>query len=811
MLSCYTVLDFTDERGELGPMLLGDLGADVIRVETPEGSSARRASPYHAKHGARAEGDGLESLQFIAFNRNKRSLCLNPDDPEDRNTLLKLIARADFIIESDRLMEAWFGLSRDLVKEINPLLVHVRLSAFGQDGPHSGLLASDLVIAAMGGPMSLQGRAGRPPIKLTVPQVWRHAGAEAAVAAILGHHRRLRTGKGQFADLSAQCVMTWTMLNGMGAEAIQGHDFARVDSVLTTREGSVHLVHPTRDGYIVALPTSRVLQGLTDHLIEAGLTDESYRELDWEDFDLNGWQADYQPINRDQATEILRAFLIQHSKQQLFELGLKLGISLAPVNTLAELLALDHLEERNYWQTQTLDGQPIRTPGLWVKPGGDGYGISIRRQAPALGEHSAEIRQELTQPRQMQDLPRPDGHLPFAGLRVIDFTWVGVGPISTRFMADHGADVVRIESSLRPDVLRGALPFKDGEPGINRSHFFGDFNTSKRSLALDMKSPEAIALARKLIATADLVIESFAPGAMARMGLGYEQICSINPGAIMVSTCLMGQTGPAAGLAGYGYHAGSIAGFYEVTGWPDEPPSAPWVAYTDTIAPRFISCLLGAALDYRRRTGKGCYLDVAQIETALHFLAPEFTNLQFNGYEATRNGNRSRFQAPQGVYPCLSEDRWIAISINNCRQWQSLCEAMGNQALLQDAKLQTVEGRLERHDELDQVISAWTCSWQAHDLMHSLQKAGVPAGVVQRSSDLLRDPQYAHRRFYRYHEHSEMGRIPYAGHQYLMENYDNGPRWAAPCLGEHSFEILTEMLQLSDEEVAAAYGSGAIN
>jgi benzylsuccinate CoA-transferase BbsF subunit len=176
--------------------------------------------------------------------------------------------------------------------------------------------------------------------------------------------------------------------------------------------------------------------------------------------------------------------------------------------------------------------------------------------------------------------------LPFAGLTVADFSWVGVGPISAKFLADHGAHVIRIESEARPDVLRGSVPYKDAIPGLDRSQFFGDFNTSKQSINLDLRTPEALEIARAIIARSDVLIESFAPGVIGRFGLSYDEVRKIRPDIIMVSTCLMGQTGSAAQLAGYGYHAGAIAGFYEVTGWPDLAPNGPWVAYTDTVAPR---------------------------------------------------------------------------------------------------------------------------------------------------------------------------------------------------------------------------------
>ena len=260
---------------------------------------------------------------------------------------------------------------------------------------------------------------------------------------------------------------------------------------------------------------------------------------------------------------------------------------------------------------------------------------------------------------------------------MVDFAWVGVGPITTKFLADHGATVVRVESELRPDVLRGSVPAKDGVLGLNRSQFFGDFNTSKLSITLDMKHSEARGIARRLVGWADVFVESFAPGAIDRMGLGYEEVSRLNPGIVMVSTCLMGQTGPARSLAGYGYHTAAIAGFQAITGWPDRPPCGPWIAYTDTIAPRFVTTILAAALDRRRRTGEGCFVDLAQLEASLHFLGPELLDLQVNGRLATRLGNRSPYAAPQGCYACAGDDRWVAVGVDTDDQWRKLCGALG--------------------------------------------------------------------------------------------------------------------------------------
>jgi len=369
---------------------------------------------------------------------------------------------------------------------------------------------------------------------------------------------------------------------------------------------------------------------------------------------------------------------------------------------------------------------------------------------------------------------------------------------------------VHVESPGRPDALRTVTPFKDGIPGIDRSHFFGEFNTSKLGLQLDLKNPAAIDIAKRLIAWADVCIESFKPGVMESLGLGYEAVRAINPSIVMLSTCLMGQSGPAARFAGYGYHAGAVAGFYEVTGWPDLAPDGPWMAYTDTIAPRFLSATLCAALDHRRRTGEGQLIDGAQLEMGLQFLAPEILAYQHSGEAATRNGNHSQTAAPHGVFACAGDEAWCAIAVEDDAQWRALCEAMGSPAWTQQPGLASAAGRQAEREAIEAQLGAWTAGQDAFALEARLIECGVPAGVVQRSSDLLRDPQYRHRGFHREHEHGEMGRVPYSGHAYRIAGYDSGPRFAAPTMGEHLHEVLHGVLGLDDDEIAEAIAGGAL-
>ncbi len=360
------------------------------------------------------------------------------------------------------------------------------------------------------------------------------------------------------------------------------------------------------------------------------------------------------------------------------------------------------------------------------------------------------------------------------------------------------------------DIVRAIGPFKDNIQGPDRTQFFGDFNTSKLGVTLDLKSPAGVEVAHKLIAWADVYLESFSAGTVDALGIGYEKARALNPSIIMASTCLMGQTGPAASFAGFGLHAGSIAGFYEVTGWPDLPPDGPYTAYTDTIAPRFLASIIMAALDHRRRTGQGQHIDASQLEIALHFLAPQIMDYHVSGRMVTRNGNRSDFMAPHGAFPCQGDDQWCAIAVENDRQWAGLRRAMGEPDWAKDTRFDNATGRLAHQDEIESRLSEWTQAMPPTAVMDALLSEGVPAGVVQRSSDLQQDPQLAHRRFFRNLDHQVMGTIPYPGHQFRISGYDSGPRSAAPALGQHNEEVLREVLGMTEDEVTEAIIAGAL-
>jgi crotonobetainyl-CoA:carnitine CoA-transferase CaiB-like acyl-CoA transferase len=392
--------------------------------------------------------------------------------------------------------------------------------------------------------------------------------------------------------------------------------------------------------------------------------------------------------------------------------------------------------------------------------------------------------------------------LPFAGIHILDFTWYAVGPVTTKYLADYGADVVRIESAARLDGLRLAPPWKDAQPGINNSQFFASFNTSKRGLALDMSKPRAREIFLKMLPWADVVTESFTPKTLRNWGLDYESLRASKPDLIMLSTCMQGQTGPHRDYPGFGNLMAALSGFYYVAGYSEAEPCPPYGAYTDFIAPRFSACALIAALDYRRRTGKGQYIDMAQYEASLHNLAPMLVDYFATGRVLAPVGNRSERYTPHGAYRCADEDgheRWIAIAVADDNEWQALLTVMGNPPV--DARFATMLGRFRDQAAVDEFVGSIVRTRSADDLTVALQAVGVSAYPVQNCMDLHRDENLEAFGFWHWLDHKEMGPSPYEGLEHRMSRTPGDLRRPAPALGQHSDEVLAEILGMPASEI----------
>ncbi|MBI4766976.1 MAG: CoA transferase [Deltaproteobacteria bacterium] len=398
----------------------------------------------------------------------------------------------------------------------------------------------------------------------------------------------------------------------------------------------------------------------------------------------------------------------------------------------------------------------------------------------------------------------------FEGIKVADFAWVGVGPQVGRELAEHGATVVRVESHKVPDSLRTFPPFRNGEPGVDRSAFGAAFNTNKYGVAMDLTIPKGQELAKKLVAWADIVTESFTPGTMAKFGLDYESCKKIKPDIIYFSTCQMGQTGPLRRFGAYGMFGTTYAGFANLLGLPDREPLLIFNNYSDFIAPWYLTSTVIAALIRRRKTGEGVYLDQSQVEAGVTFLGPTILDYMTNGRVAKRMGNRDPYRSPHGIFPCLGQDRWVAITVEDENQWGNFCRVVGNPAWSKDQKFSTFLNRKKNEDELETLISEWTSKYPPEEIMKMMQEAKVPCGMVQTAEDLFNDPQLKHREHYRLLEHTVIGEHAYNAPAYRLSKTPNLIYKPGPCLGEDLEFVFKEILGLTDEDISDLFAEGVI-
>lgn len=396
----------------------------------------------------------------------------------------------------------------------------------------------------------------------------------------------------------------------------------------------------------------------------------------------------------------------------------------------------------------------------------------------------------------------------FEGIKVADFSWSVAGPIVTKCLADHGAFVVRVESATHLDAIRTTRPYKDNIPGTNRAGFYAAYNNNKYGITLNLNHPKGLNVAKRIVAWADIVAESFLPGTMERWGLGYEKLRKVNPSVIMFSTTNQGQNGPHAHHRGFGYHLTSLAGFVHLTGWSDRGPSMISVAYTDIVSHYFAVAAVVAALDYRRRTGKGQHIDISQYETSVQFIAPLLLDFIVNNHVPGRIGNRCEYAAPHGVYPCKGNDRWCAISVFNDQQWEGFSQAIGNPEWTKNSKFSALLARKENEDELDSLVAGWTKNFSAEEVMEMMQAKGVPSGVVSNCQDVYQNRQLQYRHHFVELEHPEIGRHYYEAPPFVLSKTQAEIKRPSPCLGEHNEYFYTKVFGMSDKEFVQFLAEG---
>jgi benzylsuccinate CoA-transferase BbsF subunit len=402
--------------------------------------------------------------------------------------------------------------------------------------------------------------------------------------------------------------------------------------------------------------------------------------------------------------------------------------------------------------------------------------------------------------------------LPLSGIRIADFTWVGAGSYTTKMLADHGADVIKIESSAKVDGIRLSAPFKDGVKGVNRSGYFADRNTSKRSITINLKTEEGRSLARRIVAASDVVANNFTPGTMANFGLAYDDVREINPRAVYLAMSMSGDSGPERDFLGYGLTIGALVGIQHLSGLPGREPAGTGTNYPDHIPnPCHSAFAVLAALRHARRTGRGQYLDIAQTEPTIAVLGAAFLEATVNGRDPQPLGNTHLRYAPHGVYPCAGEDRWLAITVTDDRQWPALRGVLALPEESCKAEWSAEEARHRDREAIDALIAAATAGRDADALFAALQAAGVPAGVVQDAADIVeRDPQLEARGHWARLEHPEMGETLYNAPPFRLTGTPVTLTRSAPMLGQHTHEICREVLDLDDEEIFRLEAEGVL-
>jgi crotonobetainyl-CoA:carnitine CoA-transferase CaiB-like acyl-CoA transferase len=792
-LAGVRVVDVTSASGEMAGRVLADLGAEVIKVEPPDGAEARRLPPFDA--------DGA-SLFWRSLGTGKRSVELEVASP----AFARLLSSADVLLESFDAPEAdHLGLAPDVISARYETLVHVSITPFGRDGPKSAYTSSDLISQAAGGLLGMQGDVDRPHVPLPFNQAEAHAGAQAAADTVIALCHRQSTGAGQHLDVSIQTAVVWTLMNATGFPPATGRNPPASGEFRSNppapRPGRVRVRVPK----IVPCVDGTVLCGLqlpgigerTLHNMSLWLAEEDDLPSTLEGITWHGWigrvaSGELVPELVSQAMDAVVAKFASLTQAEIQKVATARKFLVAPIYGAADLLADPQLIDRGFWQK--IDGLCFAGPFARLSE----TPLAPLCPAPALGADDGLLNRE--RPRQRRTAIPTNSELtngatakadqPFAGLKVADFAWVGVGPMISKALADHGATVVHVESSTRPDVLRTLPPFLDDERGANRSHFQANFNTSKLAMTLDMSTPAGRQVGRRLADWADVVVESFTPGTMARLGLDYETLSENRDDLVMLSTCMRGQTGPERGYTGFGGQGAALAGLFATTGWPDREPCGPWGAYTDFVTPRYGVAALAAAVLHRKLTGRGQYIDLSQIEASIRFQEPYLLAHQATGHPVAPMGTDSDRALVQGVYATRVADRFVAIAAETEAQRQALLDTIGTEI--------GAESDAGTHE----AIARWCGEQEGAAIEAQLQGRGVPSHEVNWPSDLYRDPQLAFRGFFHRLQHAEMGEMSFDGPVTLFSA--TPPRLtAAACLGADNNKVMSELLGYSDAQIVA--------
>jgi len=814
-LAPYRVLDVTDHRGLLAGQILAQLGADVVQMEPPEGSDGRRQAPLK-EDGADAD----RSFYWDAYASGKRSIVCEPST--DPATWKQLLNSADILFESaapcDERPE-W--LDPAAVAAINPRLIHVSITPFGLTGPKRDWRDSELTLWAAGGPMLLTRDLEGRPLRISAPQAYLHGAATAAGAALIAHAERLRSGIGQHVDVSIVQTLPQCTLGAVLAEPIGHANFVPKPGPVRstgsggpmdlsgsgslTRRSKWHVADGLAEMHLAMGPaTGPSTNKLFDWMIERSALPSAFHDWDWTTLHDRLATREITWPMLEAAREHVSAFLRQFRKADLMQISLDRGIRIAPIDTIADLLTNPQFAARKFLAEVMGSQGAYKLP--WGFAGNCPNAFAPASAAPDLDAHRAEVLGEWTTATKPAEALKETAGQPLEGLKVLDLAWVVAGPLIGRNLADYGATVVRIESSKRVETARLMGPFPHGEYDVQHSALYETCNAGKLGLSLDLSRPEAREIIRSLALWADVLVESFTPGQMARWGLSYEELSMANPALIMVSTSLTGQTGPYSKYSGYGNHGAAIAGFQNLVGQADATPVGPYGPYTDFVAPRFAIPATLAALDNRRRTGKGCWLDVSQSEAGVQFLASQIAETSVTGKVQAASGNRDPSMAPHGVFPTAGDDEWIAIAVRSDEEWAQLASL----AKIYEPAWNTLRSRKKHEDAVEARIADWTKSYADAALETLLQNAGIAAHRLMSIEAFSIDPQVVARGHIVSVPHSISGIAAIEASPFILERTPARYERSAPNFGRDNRYVLSEILKLPRGTIAQLEAAGVL-
>lgn len=396
-----------------------------------------------------------------------------------------------------------------------------------------------------------------------------------------------------------------------------------------------------------------------------------------------------------------------------------------------------------------------------------------------------------------------------AGLRVLDFCWVGAGAFVTKLLADFGADVIKIESRARPDNLRLSPPYRPGAEGLEGSGYFASRNSNKRSFALDMRTEQARAIALDLATRSHIVTSNFRPGVLDRWGLDYDTVRALNPSVIYLTMPMQGADGPHSSYIGFGSTISALAGLMHLSGRPDRPPVGTGTHYPDHVPnPGHALVALLSALYHLERTGAGQAIEVSQLESTVNAIGPAIVEHSLHGRSPQRTGNRVAHASPHGTFPC-AEDQWIAISCQSDDQWRTVASLVGLDGLAEDSRFATLDDRKRNEDVLEDLLTVGTRGCDRGDLVGRLRAKGVPAAAVNSSRDVLTDPALVDRGYWQRVDHPVIGPMVVAGPPFRVDGERPALR-PAPLLGEHTREVAREVLGLDEETIDRLIADGVL-